>query len=463
MIPVRTIAVVLVAWLLASAISIAQTGPAPGRFEPYEGIYRLPGGSVVLVARAGVTDEVARPYFLDWETGRFGYLTAAGADRFTSPASTADKPGAPVRTELMFRRSALRAVDGLTIRESGMPERLALRIEPWADLDVTVLNGEVPLAATFRTPKTKRRTPAVVLIHGSGPGTRTQLSLMNAFFASRGLAVLTYDKRGCGASGGDWKTVDLDVLAQDALAAVRWLKAQPGIDPSRVGVWGISQGGWIGPLAASLDPGVAFVINTSGPATSLRRQDSYMMGNTLKARGYTADEIAFVMKGLDVLYDFGRGKATAEALDAVMDQARAHPKLQEIAMPPAKEISPEALYAGQKIGDPAWFFHLDPDNDALAPYRRLRCPVLVTYGRLDYTVPVEESARLLSEIAAEPGRPSLTVFTSPDSGHGYIRMQASDPMTPVSPTTVSRELFRRVDSWLVSHRLAPDVGGGVFR
>ena len=74
---------------------------------------------------------------------------------------------------------------------------------------------------------------------------------MNAFFASRGLAVLTYDKRGCGGSGGDWKTVDLDVLAQDALAGVRWLKAQPGVDASRVGVWGISQGGWIGPLAAS--------------------------------------------------------------------------------------------------------------------------------------------------------------------------------------------------------------------
>jgi pimeloyl-ACP methyl ester carboxylesterase len=170
-------------------------------------------------------------------------------------------------------------------------------------------------------------------------------------------------------------------------------------------------------------------------------------------RGFTADEVALVMKGLDVLYDFGRGKASAEALDAVMDQARAHPKLKEIALPPARDISPAALYANQQIGDPAWFFHLDPDNDALRPYRSVRCPVLVTYGRLDYTVPVEESARLLKEIAAEPARRNLSVVTIQDSGHGYLRMQESNPMAPVSPTTVSRELFRQIDDWLAAQGL----------
>jgi dipeptidyl aminopeptidase/acylaminoacyl peptidase len=447
-------------WILASLVfqspAAAQAPPGPPAFSVFEGIYRLPDGGTLLVARMGVIDAVARPYFLDWETGRYGYLFAAGTDRFTSPASAVDKPDAPVRTEIAFRRSNGRDVDGLTIQEAGLPPRQAFRIQPWADRDAVIESGDVRLAATLRMPRATARVPGIVLIHGSGPGTRTQLSLMNTFFASRGLAVLTYDKRGCGGSGGDWKTVDLEVLADDALAGVRWLKAQPGIDPARVGVWGISQGGWIGPLAASLDPSVAFVINTSGPATSLRRQDSYMMANTLKARGYTADEIALVLKGLDLLYDFGRGKASAAALDAVMDEARAHPKLKEIALPPAKEISPAALYANQQIGDPAWFFHLDPDRDALRPYRVLKCPVLVTYGRLDYTVPVEESAQLLKEIAAMPAHRNLAVVTSADSGHGYLRMQESNPMAPVSPTTVSRELFRYIDDWLVGQGLARD-------
>ena len=59
------------------------------------------------------------------------------------------------------------------------------------------MSHDVQLVATFRISKAKGRIPAIMLVHGSGPGTRTQLSLMNAFFASHGLAVPTYDKRGC--------------------------------------------------------------------------------------------------------------------------------------------------------------------------------------------------------------------------------------------------------------------------
>jgi pimeloyl-ACP methyl ester carboxylesterase len=200
-----------------------------------------------------------------------------------------------------------------------------------------------------------------------------------------------------------------------------------------------------------MDDGVAFVINSSGPATSLRRQDTYMMENTLRFSGFSDDEIALVKKGLNVLYDFGQGKATAEALDAVMDQARSHPKLKDLALPPAKQISIEAMYAKQKIGDPVWYFHLNPDNDALAPYRKLRCPTLVTYGRLDYLVPVEESVKLLNGIIAEKSRLNLTIEIIPDSGHGYLRMEEAHPVNPIAPMSISRAYFAVIEKWLKAH------------
>ena len=65
---------------------------------------------------------------------------------------------------------------------------------------------------------------------------------MVSFFNRLGLATLAYDKRGCGNSGGDWKKVDLEDLAGDALAGVKWLRAQAAIDPRKVGLWGISHG-----------------------------------------------------------------------------------------------------------------------------------------------------------------------------------------------------------------------------
>ena len=59
---------------------MAQAKPA-NPFAAYEVVYRLPSGENILVSRMGMIEEVAWPYFLDWQTGRYGYLTAAEQDR----------------------------------------------------------------------------------------------------------------------------------------------------------------------------------------------------------------------------------------------------------------------------------------------------------------------------------------------------------------------------------------------
>lgn len=440
------------AFILVSAPAAAALAAHDHPFRVYEGAYHLSSGETVLIGRTGVISELARPFFLDWETGRFGYLMAGKEDDVFSAAASAAAPAeAPAQTIIRFSRDADGAIEALVIREGDSPARRAVRVTLHTDRDVTFRNGPVTLAGTLRMPadsKSSAPVPGIVLVHGSGPGERTQLSVMNAFFAGQGMAVLTYDKRGCGASGGDWKAVDLDVLAGDALAGLACLRAQPAVDPDRVGFWGISQGGWITPLAGSLGEDAAFVINSSGPATSLRRQDSFMMANTLSAMGFTEEESAKVLTALNLLYDYACGKASGEDLDAAMKKVRADPKTAVLAFAPAREIKPETMYAKQKIGDPAWFFHLDPDRDALAPYRRLRCPVLVTYGRLDDTVPVDESAVLLGGAAAEAPRLDLTIEIIPDAGHGYLRMQPDNPRSPVVPSVVSREFFAAIAGWL---------------
>jgi cephalosporin-C deacetylase-like acetyl esterase len=57
-----------------------------------------------------------------------------------------------------------------------------------------------------------------------------------------------FDKRGAGQSTGDWKTITYKGLADDYLAAVRFLQAQSGVNPKQVGIFGHSQGGTISPL-----------------------------------------------------------------------------------------------------------------------------------------------------------------------------------------------------------------------
>src|SRR3546814_7736405 len=99
-----------------------------------------------------------------------------------------------------------------------------------------------------------------------------------------GIAVFTYDRRGSGASGSKDAGGAFTVLADDAIAAARSLKSDPRIDPRRIGTWGMSQGGWISPLAASRSPDIAFVGVGAGPAGTADGQLNFFSVKHLKDR-----------------------------------------------------------------------------------------------------------------------------------------------------------------------------------
>jgi len=82
---------------------------------------------------------------------------------------------------------------------------------------------------------------------------------------------LIFDKRGVGASTGDWRVATLEDLAADGAAAVAFLRGQPRINSARIGVHGHSQGATIAPIVAARSS-VAFVIGSAAaglPADSI--------------------------------------------------------------------------------------------------------------------------------------------------------------------------------------------------
>lgn len=139
------------------------------------------------------------------------------------------------------------------------------------------------LGATLHLPAGRPSFPAVVLVHGSGPMTAAEIGRNAPSLLGMGYAVLAYDKRGVGRSTGQYTGIGpgnsvemFDLLAADALAAVDMLRARPDIDARRVGLLGISQGGWIAPLAASRGGDrVAFVVVLSGPAVTVGEEIAY--------------------------------------------------------------------------------------------------------------------------------------------------------------------------------------------
>jgi len=152
---------------------------------------------------------------------------------------------------------------------------------------VTFQNGDVTLAGNLFVPVGEGPFPAVVIIHGSGKETSRDLVILSWFFVHHGFAVLTYDKRGVGESGGSYKRVlpdengeaILEDLANDAVAGVEFLKNHNKIDPNRIGIFGGSQAGWIAPLSASKSSDVAFIVLFSGPVCTVG-QEMFYSGTT---------------------------------------------------------------------------------------------------------------------------------------------------------------------------------------
>src|SRR4029077_7558309 len=147
----------------------------------------------------------------------------------------------------------------------------------------------ITLAGTLVLPEGSQTHPAVVLFHGSGPQTRDLFTAR--WFAAEGIAALAYDKRGVGESGGDFRKVPLMELCDDGLGAITYLKSRKEIDAKRIGVWGLSQGGWLGPLAASRSADVAFVIAVSGPGVSPGEQMIVYYANELREKGVAEDDV----------------------------------------------------------------------------------------------------------------------------------------------------------------------------
>jgi len=146
-------------------------------------------------------------------------------------------------------------------------------LKNYEEHDVSFSNPDdnVRLSATLSAPKSDTLLPAVVLVHGSGAherdlvmGNHKIFKTMAEYLASHGIAVLRFDKRGCGKSGGIYAPFDLESFSSDALAGIEFLRKQKAIDPSKIGAIGLSQGGIITPIMAVKSENVKFIIMMAG-------------------------------------------------------------------------------------------------------------------------------------------------------------------------------------------------------
>ncbi len=195
--------------------------------------------------------------------------------------------GYPFVAQITFRHDAAGGITGLDwqsrdsatgqLNTPASANRITLPTET-----VRYLSSDgIQLTGLLTLPDSPGPHPAIVVLHGSEPGRRDDFfrQELRTFLASEGLAVLTYDKRGVGDSGGVYveraSESNLRTLAEDALAGVAYLSGRSEIDSRHIGLIGSSQSGWIIPLAAQKSSAVAFFIILSGPVVSVGEEGAY--------------------------------------------------------------------------------------------------------------------------------------------------------------------------------------------
>jgi alpha-beta hydrolase superfamily lysophospholipase len=132
---------------------------------------------------------------------------------------------------------------------------------------VSFYSGGLRIAAQLHEPAAAGAVPRPAIVMVQGMVGRKELfgfPRIAERFNALGYVALTFDYRGIGESEGERGRLHPLELVEDARSAVDLLAQQPGVDPSRIALWGTSFGGAAVPLAAALDRRVCAAISIAG-------------------------------------------------------------------------------------------------------------------------------------------------------------------------------------------------------
>ena len=321
--------------------------------------------------------------------------------------------------------------------------------------DGVALSGELTL------PSKGKPKAVAILLAGSGPSDRNHylgadinhspFLVLSDYLTRRGYAVLRYDDRGVGESTGDFRSATSADMAEDAFAAVRFLREEKDLRKVPVGLIGLSEGGLIAPVVAAADGELDFVVLMAAPGVS---GDSLMLQQYKKINetmGMPAPLIDRNLRSYRAAYTWIRehpeldSTAYEEGLYGVFEE-----QLVNLPAPLRRSIRDPRAFNQQFVGPlmspwMRYFIGFDPQEYL----SRLTAPTLIMNGLLDTQVPAMENMNAISQALARAENDDIELVPLPGLNHLF------QPATTGAPTeygqietTMDPGALETIGAWL---------------
>ena len=337
---------------------------------------------------------------------------------------------------------AIESVSPLAVEEEAAEEMEDL---PYIVEDVTFDNGDITLAGTLTIPEGEGEFPVVLLVSGSGAQDRDEsfepiaeikpFREIADYLARNGIAVLRYDDRGFGESGGDFVSSDIHDFRDDASAAIDYLAERDEF--SHIGIAGHSEGGAYAPEIAINNDAVDFMVSLAGPTVRIidvsREQNQllYAAGGADEEQLAAIDSAyAMVLSVIEAGNDDGEALRTAVA-DLVLAQT------------------------GQEVDDATLDIFVDQFQSPIIQsyvtydptpfWQNVDVPTLAIFGSLDLQVNPEQSIPMIEDM-----NDNITIVTIEGMNH-IFQLAETGAVSEYGELeqTIMPELLETVTEWIL--------------
>ncbi|MEQ8562490.1 MAG: alpha/beta fold hydrolase [Cytophagales bacterium] len=323
-------------------------------------------------------------------------------------------------------------------KKNSSTENAAIHSQADNEERLEFISGKDTLVGYLSKPQNIQSYPVIVVLHSASHGHHDNelYNHLETHMNDLGVGVFSYDRRGSGESTGDFNTASLETLAKDALNAILLIKTRNDVVKNKIGFFGISQGGWIGPLAYSMTPNdISFMILLSSSGVSPAKQMEYSAVTTLKMNNYSKEIIDKAIHLRNICNEYYRGNRDRQKTQEEIDMFREEVWFNDVYLPWRGNLP-------EDVSKTKWIHEMDFDPKEY--FEKVNIPILLFYGETDRWVPIEESIMVWKDVFKENGNSNFEIHRIHRAGHMMILDEDKNPDQEV----ISEQYTEKLKKWV---------------